>query len=82
MKTKQLLTVAAVAAGVFLLFRKGGLNAATLPGGATIYASNGTGYAVQPRGSLWDTVLTGGTVNLANSAQVIRPASPFDLAGL
>lgn len=84
MKTMTtLLTVGAVAAGVFLLFRNkdtGGLSFASLPLGRVIYGSNGSAYvATQRPANSWESALADGTINLANSSQIIRPATALDL---
>lgn len=84
--TGVILTIGAIAAGVFLLFRSKGAQAATgtlgfhsLPTGSLFYSNNGNAYVTAPLpANAWDLALTGGTINLANSAQVIQPASVLD----
>lgn len=76
---KNILTIGAIAAGVFLLFRGKGLSAATLGSGSVMYASDGRAYVPAPRpATSFELGIMGGTINLANSSQIIRPASALD----
>lgn len=76
---KTILTIGAIAAGVFLLFRGKGLSAATLANGSVIYSDNGRAYVPAPRPvSSFELGMMGGTINLSNSGQIIRPASALD----
>lgn len=78
---KNIAIIAAVAAGVFLLFRNKGALAqslANLPDNSLIYARDGV-YVTAPRpATSFDMAISGGTINLANSSQIIRPASAID----
>ena len=79
---KTYLTIGAIAAGFFLLFRSKGAQAmgfASLPDNSLIFAKNGSAYMVAPRpATSFDLAMSDGVINLANSTQIIRPATALD----
>ena len=80
---KTYLTIGVIAASVFLLFRsksaQAALGFANLPDNSLVYARDGSVYMVAPRpATSFDLAMSDGTINLANSTQIIRPATALD----
>lgn len=78
---KTILTIGVIAAGVFLLFRgrASAVSLSGLPDKTLLRGADGLVYVTAPRpATSVDLFATGSVINLANSAQVIRPATPLD----